>query len=157
MNRDYELELTICGNFTRNCIFVFWIMLFIEQFWSFSLSSWTHFSCTAGMLSQMLACAVVRVVVSASCYQHLLPSTPVLNAKSIDRRSTMVSQLLCHLPREFSLKNHEIPFRFALNRVYLTIPPTKCFTYLSNFSTLYCYHSSFTFWVMLSFTIVLST
>lgn len=64
-----------------------------------------------GMLSQMLACAVVRVVVSASCYQHLLPSTPVLNAKSIDRRSTAVSQLLCHLPREFSLKNHEIPFR----------------------------------------------
>ncbi|GMY36298.1 hypothetical protein FCV25MIE_31540 [Fagus crenata] len=64
-----------------------------------------------GMLSQMLSCAVVRVVVSASCYRYLFPSTPVLDAKSINGRSAALSQLLCHLPREFSLKNHEIPFR----------------------------------------------
>lgn len=64
----------------------------------------------------MLSCAVVRVVISASCYRYLFPSALVLDAKSIDGRSTAVSQLLCHLPREFSLKNHEIPFRFVVDR-----------------------------------------
>ncbi|XP_059431855.1 uncharacterized protein LOC132165349 isoform X2 [Corylus avellana] len=64
-----------------------------------------------GVLAQMLSCAVVRVVISASCYRYLLPSALVLDSKSIDGRSTAVSQLLCHLPREFSLENHEIPFR----------------------------------------------
>ncbi|KAG2718177.1 hypothetical protein I3760_03G207800 [Carya illinoinensis] len=64
-----------------------------------------------GTLSQMLSCALVRLVISASCCRYLLPSIPVLVPRSIHRRSIAVSQLLCQFHRDFSFKDYEVPFR----------------------------------------------
>jgi len=61
----------------------------------------------------LLLSAVVRVAASASCYKYLSPSMHVLDVKSIDGSITAISKLLCHLPMDFSLSNHEIPTRFA--------------------------------------------
>jgi hypothetical protein len=66
-----------------------------------------------GMPIDLLLSAVVRVAASASCYKYLSPSMHVLDIKSIDGSITAISKLLCHLPMDFSLSNHEIPTRFA--------------------------------------------
>ncbi|KAI9392848.1 hypothetical protein POPTR_006G144600v4 [Populus trichocarpa] len=64
-----------------------------------------------GMPIDLLLSAVVRVAASASCYKYLSPSMRVLDVKSIDGSITAISKLLCHLPMDFSLSNHEIPTR----------------------------------------------
>ncbi|XP_038699386.1 uncharacterized protein LOC119996719 [Tripterygium wilfordii] len=64
-----------------------------------------------GMLSSLLLHGIVRVAVHASCYRFLFPSRLVLDTRSIDGRSIIVSKLLCHLPCEFLLDNHRIPLR----------------------------------------------
>eukprot|EP00258_Populus_trichocarpa_P042559 XP_024458578.1 uncharacterized protein LOC7497591 isoform X2 [Populus trichocarpa] len=64
-----------------------------------------------GMPIDLLLSAVVRVAASASCYKYLSPSMHVLDVKSIDGSITAISKLLCHLPMDFSLSNHEIPTR----------------------------------------------
>lgn len=75
------------------------------------------FICSIGL---RLGNICLKAVVSASCYRYLLPSAPVLDHKSIGARSIAVSQILCHFPSKFSLKNHEVPFRFAVTRVIPT-------------------------------------
>ncbi|XP_059633100.1 uncharacterized protein LOC132275917 [Cornus florida] len=67
-----------------------------------------------GMLSHTLLHAVVRVAVSASCFRYVLELTPILDVKSIEGRSLAVSKLLCHLQKEISLRNEEIPLRLLL-------------------------------------------
>ncbi|KAJ6993599.1 hypothetical protein NC653_016666 [Populus alba x Populus x berolinensis] len=67
-----------------------------------------------GMPFDLLLSAVVRVAASASCYKYLSPSIRVLNVKSIDGSLTAISKLLCHLPIDFSLSNHEIPTRLLI-------------------------------------------
>ncbi|KAK9275328.1 hypothetical protein L1049_022592 [Liquidambar formosana] len=67
-----------------------------------------------GVLAHLLSYAVVRVVVLASFYQHVFPSIPIYDVKSIDGRSAAVLKLLCHLPRGISNKDHEIPLRLLL-------------------------------------------
>ncbi|KAJ0030730.1 hypothetical protein Pint_13389 [Pistacia integerrima] len=64
-----------------------------------------------GVLSHLLLRAVVRVAVSACLYRFSFPLMVFLDVKSIDGRTSAVSKLLCYLPREFSLENHEIPLR----------------------------------------------
>ncbi|XP_031252372.1 uncharacterized protein LOC116110295 [Pistacia vera] len=64
-----------------------------------------------GVLSHLLLRAVVRVAVSACLYWFSFPLMVFLDVKSIDGRTSAVSKLLCYLPREFSLENHEIPLR----------------------------------------------
>ncbi|XP_061964087.1 uncharacterized protein LOC133688580 isoform X2 [Populus nigra] len=64
-----------------------------------------------GMPIDLLLSAVVRVAASASCYKYISPSMRVLDVKSIDGSITAISKLLCHLPLDFSLSNHEIPTR----------------------------------------------
>ncbi|KAB2619711.1 hypothetical protein D8674_015580 [Pyrus ussuriensis x Pyrus communis] len=61
-----------------------------------------------GKLSDSLLCAIVRVASSASLYRH--QSMPVLGVKSADAKNTVISKLLCHLPREKFLE----PFRLLL-------------------------------------------
>ncbi|GAV77682.1 hypothetical protein CFOL_v3_21153 [Cephalotus follicularis] len=67
-----------------------------------------------GMLSNLLSRAVVRVAVSVPTYNSLLPLTPILDAKSIHGNNTVFLKLLTHLPKEFSLKNQEIPLRLLI-------------------------------------------
>ncbi|RVX05532.1 hypothetical protein CK203_013674 [Vitis vinifera] len=64
-----------------------------------------------GKLPLLLSYAVVRVAALLSRYRCLFPLTPILHEQSIEERSNNISKLLCHFPGEFSLKNHEIPFR----------------------------------------------
>ncbi|XP_057967887.1 uncharacterized protein LOC131157617 isoform X2 [Malania oleifera] len=66
------------------------------------------------MLSHLLSYAVVRVAALASCYQNVSPLIHFLDVKSIDGRSTTVLKLLSHMPRESTIKNHEIPLRLLL-------------------------------------------
>ncbi|KAF2285143.1 hypothetical protein GH714_038816 [Hevea brasiliensis] len=64
-----------------------------------------------GLSSGLLSYTAARVAVSASCCRYLVPSMHVLDVKSIDRRSTAISNLLCCWPSNFSLDGHEIPLR----------------------------------------------
>ncbi|XP_012076924.1 uncharacterized protein LOC105637876 isoform X1 [Jatropha curcas] len=64
-----------------------------------------------GIPSCLLLRAAARVMVSASNYRCLVPSVHILDINSIDRRSIAVSNFLCHLHKEFSFNNHEIPLR----------------------------------------------
>ncbi|KAH7572142.1 hypothetical protein JRO89_XS04G0210600 [Xanthoceras sorbifolium] len=64
-----------------------------------------------GMPSHLLSRACVRVAVSASRYRFSYPLMHFLDFKPSDGRSTAVTKLLCHLPREISIENHEIPLR----------------------------------------------
>ncbi|CBI27911.3 unnamed protein product, partial [Vitis vinifera] len=54
------------------------------------------------------------VAALSSRYRCLFPLTPILHEQSIKERSNNISKLLFHFPGEFSLKNHEIPFRLLL-------------------------------------------
>ncbi|KAM1587268.1 hypothetical protein ACFX1X_026788 [Malus domestica] len=65
-----------------------------------------------GKLSDSILCAIVRVASSASFYRHQL--MPVLGVKSVDAKNTMISKVLCHLPREKFLENNKIPLRLLL-------------------------------------------
>lgn len=84
-------------------------MLF-QTFLLFSLNIWIIFSLIAGVLSQLLLVAVVRVAVSTSCYQLSFPCMLYLD-EGLVGRSSALSQLLCYLPGELSLDNKEIPLR----------------------------------------------
>ncbi|CAL5429960.1 unnamed protein product [Camellia sinensis] len=64
------------------------------------------------ILSHSLLYAVIRVAVSASCFWFGLEITPILDVKTVEGGS--ISKLLCHLPRDISLKNKEIPLRLLL-------------------------------------------
>ncbi|CAL5380745.1 unnamed protein product [Camellia sinensis] len=64
------------------------------------------------ILSHSLLYAVIRVAVSASCFWFGLEITPILDVKTVEGGS--ISKLLCHLPRDISLKNQEIPLRLLL-------------------------------------------
>ncbi|CAL5438039.1 unnamed protein product [Camellia sinensis] len=65
-----------------------------------------------GILSHSLLYAVIRVAVSASCFRFGLEITPILDVKTVEGGS--ISKLLCHLPRDISLKNQQIPLRLLL-------------------------------------------
>ncbi|XP_050215895.1 uncharacterized protein LOC126666998 [Mercurialis annua] len=64
-----------------------------------------------GMPSHLLASAVARVAVSASCCRYLVPSIHLMDSDSIHRKCSAISKLLVYLPKESSLENHEIPLR----------------------------------------------
>ncbi|KAI9192442.1 hypothetical protein LWI28_022967 [Acer negundo] len=64
-----------------------------------------------GVPTHLLSRACVRVAVSASRYRFSYPFMRFLDVKPSDGRSTALTKLLCHLPREFSIENHEIPLR----------------------------------------------
>ncbi|KAL6331164.1 hypothetical protein AAG906_009592 [Vitis piasezkii] len=74
-----------------------------------------------GKLPLLLSYAVVRVAALSSRYRCLFPLTPILHEQSIKERSNNISKLLCHFPGEFSLKNHEIPFRGLASVLQLLI------------------------------------
>lgn len=63
-----------------------------------------------GKLSESLLCAIVRVASSASLYRQL--STPIRDLKSVDARNSLISKLLCHLPRATLLDNNKISLRY---------------------------------------------
>lgn len=63
------------------------------------------------VLASSLLHAVVRVAVSTSFCQFSFQFPPTLEEKEVDERSVAFSKLHCHLPRECSLQNHEIPLR----------------------------------------------
>ncbi|KAK2645383.1 hypothetical protein Ddye_020578 [Dipteronia dyeriana] len=64
-----------------------------------------------GVPSHLLSRACVRVAVSASRYRFSYPLMHFIDVKPSDGRSTALTKLLCHLPREFSIENQEIPLR----------------------------------------------
>ncbi|KAJ4831117.1 hypothetical protein Tsubulata_010633 [Turnera subulata] len=64
-----------------------------------------------GMPSHQLLRAFARVAVSASCCGYLAPSMHISDFPPIHGNSTTISKLLCHLPRDFSLEDNEIPLR----------------------------------------------
>ncbi|RVW43942.1 hypothetical protein CK203_072383 [Vitis vinifera] len=74
-----------------------------------------------GKLPLLLSYAVVRVAALSSRYRCLFPLTPILHEQSIKERSNNISKLLFHFPGEFSLKNHEIPFRGLASVLQLLI------------------------------------
>lgn len=64
-----------------------------------------------GMLARSLLYAVLRAAVSVSCFRDVMQLEPVLDVKSVDRRTFALRKLLCYLPRDISVKRHEIPLR----------------------------------------------
>ncbi|CAK9134960.1 unnamed protein product [Ilex paraguariensis] len=64
-----------------------------------------------GVLSRSLLYAVARVAISASRFRYALQLTPILDLKSMVGRTPEFSKLLCHLPKENTLKSREIPLR----------------------------------------------
>lgn len=63
-----------------------------------------------GKLSDSLLCAIVRAASSASLYRQL--STPIRGAKLVDARKTLISKVLCHLPREKFVEKNNITLRY---------------------------------------------
>lgn len=80
----------------------------------FGFSSDNSIQNIAGEYSCSLLYAILRVAASASCFQYILPSMPVLDQKSNNGKSPAVSKLLCYFPEETSLKAHEMPVRYAM-------------------------------------------
>lgn len=68
-----------------------------------------------GILCNSLLCAVLRVAVSASSFQHVRELGPVLDARPGDGRTLALSKLLPYVPKEMSVKKGEIPLRYAFD------------------------------------------
>lgn len=65
-------------------------------------------------LSNQLLDAVVRSAASSSWYKNMFPLSPILDAKSLERRCPEASMMLSYLPSKVSLDDHATPLRSVL-------------------------------------------
>lgn len=78
-----------------------------------------NFGYVVGTQYEYLLSAVLRVVVSSSCYRYPYPSRLILDSKSTDSRTMTVSKFLSNLPKGLSLDVGAIPLRFAIVTLWL--------------------------------------